>query len=199
MPQPHLIHDLWESIDNFEEFTPKKVTLPLHTRFKIPVVDDMVSAGLPTKSTKKRQPVMLNDGSLKDLRTRNVRTNFEELRVSYPAPKPIDKVHARQFDRSADKHLVENSWRVKPGIQTLDFKVLPEMGNRYAFYGIRERSSWQPGKLGPVPGLTQTDLRRRVNVDKQYPKKRFLQWNEKGEEKRGYRSSIRLFPDVKQH
>ena len=152
MPQPHLMHDLWEPMDEIDETElPKRNH---YTRFKIPVIETMQSAGLPTKSTKQLQPVMLNDGSMKDLKTRNVKTDFKEEQITYPAPKPIDKIHFRQFDRSGDKHLVENSWRVKNGVKTSDFKVLPEMGKRYAFYGIRERNSWEPGKLGPVP----TDL-----------------------------------------
>ena len=141
----------------------------------------MNAAGLPSKDLLQRQPVMLANNVLKDLKTHNIRVDREKLQHSvdidpskclyYPKPyKPHNKQYIHTEGRYNNKSLLEkDSLNVKnqAKITRWDNFTKPDVRQSYRFSRVRERNFWKPGRLGPVPGLTKYDLKaRKDNKDK---------------------------------
>lgn len=136
---------------------------------KMLITPNMPTAGKSTRSLRQQQPVLMGSGILKDLKTNSIKIDI----IKEPAAilgnlRPFKPYvpHYRQFPKEkTEKNIIKNTCFVSKHANRID-RFVPKPSNEYKYHKIRERSSWAPGKLGLVPGLTRYNLRTRANPDK---------------------------------
>lgn len=158
-----------ENLNSKLRYFPKR-----NEQMKIHVTGDMPAAGKNSKELTQHQPVILADGTLKDLTVNSVRVdNFLGKSNNSNNSNEVDPTftynmrkkfipHRKQFnDIGHNRSLLDNDFGVKDGADRFDNFVKKSLDQDYEYYRVRERRKWQPGRLGPVPGLTKYDLREK--------------------------------------